>query len=123
MSAEDLEFAREFLDVLATAAKTGDRAALYSLLAHDVEWLTPQRDVHGLDAARKELTWVTPPENLDLEFNEPELNDLGGGRVVSDVLEVYRMKQTGEFAYARDRRIQLTIRDGKVARYEMWIVG
>ena len=123
MSAEDLEFAREFLDVLATAAQTGDRAALYSLLAHDVEWLTPQRDVHGLDAARKELTWVTPPENLDLEFNEPELNDLGGGRVVSDVLEVYRMKETGEFAYARDRRIQLTIRDGKVARYEMWIVG
>ena len=123
MSAEDLEFAREFLDVLAATAKTGDRTALYSLLAHDVEWLTPQRDVHGLDAAREELTWVTPPDNLDLEFNEPELNDLGGGRVVSDVLEVYRMKETGEFAYARDRRIQLTIRDGKVARYEMWIVG
>jgi hypothetical protein len=123
MSAEDLELARAFLDVLATAAKTGDRTALYSLLAHDVEWLTPQRDVHGLDAARKELTWVAPPDNLDLQFNEPELNDLGGGRVVSDVLEVYRMKETGEFAYARDRRIELTIRDGKVARYEMWIVG
>ena len=123
MSAEDLEFAREFLDVLAATAKTGDRTALYSLLAHDVEWLTPQRDVHGLDAAREQLTWVTPPENLDLEFNEPELNDLGGGRVVSDVLEVYRMKETGEFAYARDRRIELMIRDGKIARYQMWIVG
>jgi hypothetical protein len=123
MSAEDLEFAREFLDVLAAAAKTGDRTALYSLLAHDVEWLTPQRDVRGLEAARTELTWVTPPDNLDLEFNEPELNDLGGGRVVSDVLEVYRMKETGEFAYARDRRIELTIRDGKVARYEMRVVG
>jgi hypothetical protein len=123
MSAEDLEFAREFLDVLAATAKTGDRTALYSLLAHDVEWLTPQRDVHGLDAAREELTWVTPPDNLDLEFNEPELNDLGGGRVVSDVLEVYRMKETGEFAYARDRRIELMIRDGKIARYQMWIVG
>src|SRR5262249_20822197 len=68
MSAEDLEFAREFLDVLATAAKTGERTALYSLLAYDVEWLTPQRDVHGLEAAREELTWVAPPENLDLEF-------------------------------------------------------
>ena len=123
MSAEDLELAREFLDVLAAAARTGDRTALYSLLAQDVEWLTPKRDVHGLDAASDELTWIKPPDNLDLEFKEPELNDLGGGRVVSDVLEVYRVKGTGEFAYARDRRIELEIRDGKIARYEMRIVG
>jgi ketosteroid isomerase-like protein len=123
VSAEDLELAREFLDVLATAARTGDRTALYSFLAEDVEWLTPTRGVHGVEAARDELTWIKPPDNLDLEFNEPELNDLGGGRVVSDVLEVYRVKGTGEFAYARDRRIELTIRDGKVAHYEMRIVG
>jgi len=123
MSAEDLELAREFLDVLATAARTGDRTVLYSLLAHDVEWLTPGRDVHGLQAAQEELTWIKPSENLDLEFDEPELDDLGGGRVVSDVQEVYRMKGTGEFAYVRDRRIELTIRDGKITRYEMRIVG
>jgi hypothetical protein len=58
-------------------------------------------------------------DNLDIEFGEPEISDLGGGRIVSNVHEIYRMKGTGDFAYARDRRIELTIRDRKVARYEM----
>jgi hypothetical protein len=29
------------------------------------------------------------------------------------------MKETGDFAYARDRRVELTIRGEKIARYEM----
>jgi hypothetical protein len=33
------------------------------------------------------------------------------------------MKGTGDFAYARDRRVELTIRDGVIARYEMRVVG
>jgi hypothetical protein len=33
------------------------------------------------------------------------------------------MKETGDFAYERDRHVQLTIRDGKISRYEMTIVG
>ena len=123
MTEPDVDVARTFLDVLRTAAQTGDRSALYPLLADDVEWLTPQRDVEGIEAAQQELTWIKPPDTLELEFDEPNLSDLGGGHVVSDVHEVYRVKGTGEFAYARDRRIDLTIRDGKVARYEMRIVG
>jgi ketosteroid isomerase-like protein len=123
MSADDLAFARQFLEALAEAAKTGDRNAVYPFLAPDVEWLTPKRDLHGIDEARDQLSWITPPDNLDVEFGEPDLTDLGGGRVVSDVHEIYRLRGTDECAYERDRRIDLTIRDGKVARYEMRAVG
>ena len=119
MSADDLEVARQFLEVLAAAARTGDRDAMYPLLAPEVEWVTPKRELHGIEEIYDQLTWVSPPDNLDIEFGEPELSDLGGGRIVSNVHEIYRMKDTGDFAYARDRRIQLTIRDRKVARYEM----
>jgi ketosteroid isomerase-like protein len=123
VSAGDLVCAREFLAVLAEASRTGDRDAIYELLAPDVEWLTPKRDVRGIDAAREELTWIRPPDNLDIEFDEPDLNDLGDGRIVSEVRETYRVKGSGDYAYERARRIELTIRDGKVARYEMRMVG
>jgi len=123
MSAGDLELARQFLDVLAEVAKTGDRDAVYALLTPDVEWLTPKRDVHGIDAARDALTWIVPPDHLDVEFDEPDLDDLGGGRIVTEVHETYRVKGSGDYAYARERRIDLTIRDGKVARYEMSVIG
>jgi hypothetical protein len=39
------------------------------------------------------------------------------------VHEIYRWKETGEVSYERDRRIELTIGDGKISRYEMRIVG
>jgi hypothetical protein len=39
------------------------------------------------------------------------------------VHEIYRWKETGEVSYERDRRIELMIRDGKISRYEMRIVG
>jgi ketosteroid isomerase-like protein len=123
VSGDDLELARRFLGVLAAAAKTGDRDAVYALLTPDVEWSTPQRDVHGIDAARAELTWIKPPAHLDVEFDEPDLDDLGEGRIVTAVHETYTVRGSGDFAYARDRRIDLTIRDGKVARYEMRVVG
>ena len=123
MSADDLAVARQFLDVLAAAAKTGERDAIYPLLAPDVEWLTQKRELHGLDEARSELTWIAPPPTLDVDFDEPDLKDLGDGRVVSEVHEIYRVKDTGDYAYACDRRIDLTVRDGKIARYEMRIVG
>jgi len=119
MSADDLELARRFLDALAAAARSGDREAIYPLLAPDVEWLTPKRDLHGSDEAREQLTWIRPPDNLDVEFAEPELTDLGDGRIVTDVHETYRMKGSGDFAYSQERRIELTVRDGKIARYEM----
>lgn len=123
MSADDLTVARRFLGVLATAADTGERDALYALLAPDVVWLTPMRGLLGIDEVRRRLEWLRPPGTLDVEFAEPKLTDLGDGHVVSEVHEVYRMKGTGDFAYHRDRRIDLTIRDGRIARYEMRVVG
>jgi ketosteroid isomerase-like protein len=123
VSADDLTLAVQFLSVLATVANTGDRERLYPFLATDVEWLTPRRDLSGIDEVREELTWITAPENLDLDFEVRQMSDLGGGRVVTDVHELYRAKGTGEVAHTRDRRIELTIRDGKVSRYEMRIVG
>ena len=123
MSADDVEIARQFLAVLATVANTGERELLYRFLADDVEWLTPRRDLAGIDEVREELTWITAPENFDLEFEATRTNDLGDGRIVTDVHERYRTRATGELAHSRERQIALTIRDGKVARYEMRIAG
>ena len=123
MTADEVEIAREFLAVLARVANTGEREPLYPFLADDIEWLTPRRDLAGIDEVRKELTWIATPENFDLEFEATRTNDLGGGRIVTDVRELYRATTTGEVAHSRERQIELTIRDGKVARYEMRIVG
>jgi ketosteroid isomerase-like protein len=120
---ENLDVARQLLDALAGAAKTGDREALYPLLAPDVEWSMPQRDLRGLDDLRDQLTWVRPPDNLDVEFDELELTDRGDGRVEAEVRETYRLQSNGQVAYIRRRRIELTIRDGKITRYEMRMAG
>jgi len=39
------------------------------------------------------------------------------------VHEVYRPKESGEVAYEHDLSIELTVREGKVRRYVMRIVG
>jgi hypothetical protein len=52
VSAGDLACARQFLDVLAEAARTGEHDSIFELLAADVEWVTPKRDVRGIDACR-----------------------------------------------------------------------
>lgn len=122
MSARDVELAREFLDALAAAVKAGDRTGVYPLLAPDVEWLTPQLTLRGVGEVDAQLSWLTPREHVEIDFEE-ELTDLGGGRVVSDVHETYRMKATGDFAYARDHRVVLTIRDDRVARFELRFAG
>jgi len=123
MSDDDLQVATTFLAELAEAAQTGDRDRLYPFLAADVVWLTPQRELDGIDAVRDGLTWIEPRPTLDVEYQEEKLTDLGDGRVVSNVHEVYRVKGTGDFAYERDRLIELTIRDRRVARYEMRVIG
>ena len=123
MSTDIAEIATRFLTALETAAKTGEREPVYPLLAADAEWVTPQRSLFGVDAIRDELTWGNPPEKLDLEFERGDLIDLGEGRVASEVRQVYTLKTTGEFAYTRLRRVELTVRDGKVSRYEMRSVG
>jgi len=43
--------------------------------------------------------------------------------VACDVRQVYRVKETGDFAYEPRRRIELTIRDGMISRYEVRSVG
>ncbi len=123
MSTETAEIATAFLAALEVAAKTGDRDSVYPFLAPDAEWVTPQRDLAGVDEIRRELTWVNPPDKLDLVFERGELVDLGEGRVAMDVQQVYTLKATGEFAYRRMRRVELTVRDGKVSRYEMRSIG
>jgi len=123
VSDDDVEVARRFLEVLAAAARTGDAQAVYPLLAPDVEWSTPQRDMGGVEDVRDHLTRVGPPDNLDVEFDELEVIDLGGGRIVSEAREIYRVHGMSEPAYTRRRRVELTVRDRTIARYEMRIVG
>ena len=124
MSAEDLAVATRFIQTLATSAKTGHLEDVYPLLAPDVHWMTPQRDLRGVDEVTALFSWYSPDEIIhDVEFEIEELADLGGGRFATNFQEIYRTKQTGEFAYARDRRIVLTIRDGKIASYEMRFAG
>ena len=123
MRAEDVEVAGQFLAALEEAAESGNRESVYPLLAPDIEWVTPKRTLRGIDEIREELTWGSPPENLDLEFQAGDWVDLGDRGVACDVHEIYRWKETGEVSYERDRRIELMIREGKIGRYEMRIVG
>ena len=125
MSDGDLAVASRFLEALAEAAKGGDRDGLYAFLAPDVEWLTPLRTLHGVGEVRDQPSWpwIAPRTNLEIDFEELRMTDLGGGRIVSDFREIYRTKGTGDLAYARDRRIELTIRVDKVARYELRFDG
>jgi hypothetical protein len=124
VSAEDLAIARHFIDALAEAAKSGNLEDVYPLLAPDVHWMTPQRDLRGVDEVTTLFSWYSPDEMVhDVEFGITELADLGGGKFATDFQEIYRMKTTGEFAEPRDRRIVLTIRDGKIATYEMRFAG
>jgi len=118
VSTDDVEIARQFLSTLATVANTGRRELLYPFLASDVEWVTPRRTLAGIDEVQEQLTWLTEPVSLDLEFEATDMQDLGDGRIVTSVHETYRLKTTGEAAHARDRVIELTIRDRKIARYE-----
>jgi hypothetical protein len=123
MSVDDLELAKRFLEALEAAAKTGNREPVYPFLAAGVEWVMPKRTLSGIDEVRQQLTWGSPPENLDVEFEDARTTDLGDGRIVSDLHQIYRMRSTGDFAYARDRRLELTIRDGRIVHYEMRVIG
>ena len=123
MPTSNEQIAQRFLAALEAAAKTGDWDGVYPLLAADVEWVTPKRTLTGIEAVRTDLTWAAPPEHLDFEFDVGELEDLGGDRVAVQVLQTYRMKSTGDFAYERTRRIELTVAGELVRRYEMRVVG
>ena len=123
MDAAGLDLAARFRVALEQAAKTGDWTEVYPCLAPDVEWITPKRTLTGIEEVEHDLIWGSPPELLDLEFEVGDWVDLGDGRLGVDVHEIYRMKESGEFGYQRDRHIEITIRDGRISRYEMRIVG
>ena len=123
MAAEDVELAERFRVALEAAVRTDDREAVYALLAPDVEWVTPQRTLHGVDEMRESWTWGSSPETFEYVFEKGDWVDHGDGRLSCDVHQVYRLKETGDFAYERNRRVQLTVRNGEISRYEMTIVG
>ena len=123
MGVQDVAVATRFLSALSAAVKSGDREPVIPLVAQDVEWVTPERTFHGIDDVQEHLIWGFPPEHLDVELEVGEVVDLGEGQVRSEIRQIYRWKQTGEFAHERHRRIDVTIRNGKISRYEMRIVG
>ena len=123
MTAEELEVAERFRTALETAVQTADREAVFALLDPDVEWITPQRTLHGIDEMRADWTWGSSPETFEYAFEEGDWVDHGDGLLSCDARQVYRMKETGDFAYERDLRVQLTIRNGKISRYEMKRIG
>jgi ketosteroid isomerase-like protein len=120
---DDLVIASRFLAGLEQAVGTGEREAVLELLAPDVEWITPQRTLRGIDEVRTWRVWGSSGESFDFEFGEGDWVDHGDGRVACDVRQVYRVKETGDFAYQRRRRIELTIHDGLISRYEVRSVG
>jgi ketosteroid isomerase-like protein len=56
MAAEAVEVAEGFRAALDAAVRTNDREAVYALLAPDVEWVMPQRTLHGIDEMRASWT-------------------------------------------------------------------
>ena len=123
MEPDDLELVTRFRVALEQAATTGDWTDVYPCLAADVEWVTPKRTLTGIDEVERDLIWGTPPEHLDQEFQVGDWAGLGEGRAAVEVRRIYRVKGTGDFAYQRDLRIEITIRDGKIGRYEIRPVG
>jgi Domain of unknown function (DUF4440) len=123
MTSGDREIAERFREALEAAVRTGEREPVYTLLAPDVEWVTPQRTLHGIDDMRANWTWGSSSGSFEYAFDEGDWADLGDGRLVCDARQVYRVRGSGDFAFERNRRVQLTILDGLIARYEMSIVG
>ena len=118
MGADEVAVANRFRAAREEAFATGDRELVYALFADDVEYTTPHRTLRGLSEIREKLKWGGEKENLDVELEEGDWRDLGDGDVASETRMVQRWKETGEVAATMVIREQLTVRDGKIARYE-----
>jgi hypothetical protein len=123
MPVADLETAQLFRSAAEGALRTGDFGPLVALLAPDVECVTPQHSVRGIEALTGELARARPPETLAVEFENGDWKPLGHGRFACEVQVLYRSKATGELSFSRDRSFELTIRDGKIGRYAMRFAG
>ncbi|HEX3454832.1 MAG TPA: hypothetical protein VHS03_09410 [Gaiellaceae bacterium] len=120
-SSADRELAEQFLAALAETTRTGNPEPLYPFLTEDVDWAP--RALKGIQEVRDRSDWMSPPDDLEFEFEVGEILAIGDGQVVTEVRQLYRMKATGELASTRNRRIELTIRDGKISRYDMQVIG
>jgi len=94
MAVPDAEIANQFRAALEVAVGTGDLAAVYPLLATDVEWVTPQRTLRGLDEVKEQLDWIKPSETFDFEFSEGDWVDQGDGRLALDVCVRWPLETT-----------------------------
>jgi ketosteroid isomerase-like protein len=119
MSAPDLEIAEQFRSALETALGTGDFEAVVALLAPDVECVMPQHVLNGVDAFTEELSRVRPSERFAVEFENGDWKSHGNDRLSCQIRALYRSKVSDDLSYSRDRSFELTIRDGKVSRFEM----
>ena len=105
------------------AVRLRDFGEVASLLAPDVECVTPQHSVSGVEAMVAELSRARPSERFDVEFESGDWKRLGDGRYSREIRALVRRKETGELSYSRDRSFELTIRAGKVSRYKMRFDG
>lgn len=110
-----------------------EREAVEDVLAEDVEWVVPQGEgvttLQGIDAV---LDWYAGggaanrgaegpgnAEGVEVAEERGELEDFGEGRVGSLNRLIYTQKDTGEVADVKSARLVYTVRDGKIARYEL----
>ena len=115
-----------------------EREAVEDVLAEDVEWVVPRgggvTTLRGIDAV---LEWYQGggaadeeapedpgvTETLDVSEERGELEEFGEGRVGSLNRLTYTRKESGEVADVKTLRLVYTVRDGKIARYELENVG
>jgi hypothetical protein len=121
--ATDLETAQQFQSAVEAALNTGDFGQVVPLLAPDVECITPQLSLYGVEAMVEELNRQRPSERFEIEFESGDWKRVGDGRYSREIRVLVRRKETGELSYSRDRSFNLTIRAGKVSRYEMRFDG
>ncbi len=120
-NADERELVEQFLTAFGEVARTGSPEPVYPFLTEDVDWVP--RALKGIAEIRERTNWTSAPDDLDFEFELGEIRALGDGRIVTEVRQLYRMKATGELVSTRNRRIELTIREGKISRFDMQIVG
>lgn len=123
MPARDLDTAQQFQSAAEDALRTGDFAEVVALLAPDVEFVTPVHSLRGIEATTEELSRARPTETFDVEFENGVWKHLGNGRYSCEIRALYRSKVADDLSYSRDRSFELTIRAGKVSRYEMRFPG
>jgi len=123
MSDPDLDTAQHFQSAAEAAVRSGDFERVVAFLAPDVECVTPQHSVQGVEAVTEELRRARPTERFDVEFETGDWRLLGNGRYSCELRALYRSKVSDGLSYSRDRSFEVTIRGGRVSRYEMRLAG